>query len=169
MNNPTFLIWFQLNQEVERESTRERERQRENLDREITWSTTYQSLNLGYLIAKQSAIFSPLFGDPNLPLSPLVPADSNQAKKKAMFSGFLFVHQHYAVARCGEEEGSCLWLPLPSWCSIQHSRFGSTTVTTLAHGCEEATRYLLFADRHRESSEYIGPFLLDTYHEEAFC
>lgn len=67
----------------------------------MTWSTTYQSLSLGYLVTKQSAIFSLLFDDPNLPLSPLVPADSNKAKKKAMFSGFHFVHQHYSIATEG--------------------------------------------------------------------
>lgn len=42
-----------------------------------------------------------LLDDPNLPPSPLVPADSNEAEKKAMFSGFHFVHQHSSIARGG--------------------------------------------------------------------
>lgn len=43
-------------------------------------------------------------------------------------------------------------------------------MSTLAHGCEETTCYLLFADRHRERSRIVvGPFLLDTYHQDAFC
>ncbi len=71
-------------------------------------SLSQQHINhsaLGTLVTKQSAIFSLLFDDPNLPLSPLVPADSNQAKKKAMFSGFHFVHQHYSTAQEGRRGG----------------------------------------------------------------
>ncbi len=127
----------------------------------ITWSTTYQSLSLTlwHLGNKVKCFFfSLLSDDPNLHPSPLVPADSNKAKKKAMFSGFHFVHQHYSIAQWGRGGGSCLRLPLPSWCSIMHSRFGSSTVSTLVHGCEETTCYLLYADRHGEresTAEYL--------------
>lgn len=50
----------------------------------------------------------------------------------------------------------------------QHSRYGSTIVSTLVYGCEETTCYFCFADRYREA-ETAGHFLLDSYHQEAFC
>lgn len=124
----------------------ERAWKREFLRDHIVNSILYQSLSLGYC---ENAICSILFDDLNLPPSPLVPADSNEAKKKAVFSGFHFVHQHYSILQ-GGGKGFRLQLPLPSWCSIQCSRFGSTTVSTLVHSGEETTCYLLFPDRHTQ-------------------
>lgn len=74
------------------------------------------------------AIFLLFFDNPNLTRSPLVPADSNNGKIRAVLSGFYFAHQHYSTASLNEGEGwgeSCLRPPLPSWCSVQHSWFGS--------------------------------------------
>ena len=119
--------------------------------------------SMGTWVTKQSAIFPLLFYDPNLPLSPPVPADSNTTKKKAVFRfSFCPSAQFYCW---GEREGvgrgcggvSCLQLPLPSWCPVQYSGAGSTTVTTLAHGCEETTCYLLFADRPTKSNRICRP------------
>lgn len=136
-------------------------------------SVTQQHINHSALGTIVNCYILPFVDDPNLPLPPLVPADSNKAKKKAIFPGFHFVHQHNSIA---VEAGSkwwgvsCLQLPLPSWCSIQYTTFGSTTLSTLVHGCEETPCYLLFADRHRVSRRIrAGLFLLDTYHQEAFC
>lgn len=78
--------------------------------RETAWERVYETLlcqqhinhsALDISAVKQSAIFSFSFDDPNLPPSPLVPADSKAAKKKAVFSAFHFVHQHYSTAGWG--------------------------------------------------------------------
>lgn len=98
---------------------------------------------LGTLVTKQSAVFPLLFYDPNSPLSPLVPPDSKQTKEKAVFRFSFCPSAQFYYCGGREEEGaagggvSCLQLPLPSWCPIQHRGSGSTTVSTLAHGCEE--------------------------------
>lgn len=123
----------------------------------------------------EKTLYSPfLYDDPNLPPSPPVPADSNGGpKRKPCFQVFISSISTilYSEAEAG---GFCLRLPLPSWCSIQRSRFGSTTVSTLVHGCEETTCYLLFADRYTERwgesrGMCVGPFIVDSYHQEAFC
>lgn len=49
-------------------------------------------------VTKQSAIFSVLSDDPNLPVSPLVPADSNKAGERVVFSSSHFFHQHNSIA-----------------------------------------------------------------------
>lgn len=99
----------------------------------------------------EKTLYSPFsYDDPNLPPSPPVPADSNRGpKRKPCFQVFISSISTILYSE-GEAGGFCLRLPLPSWCSIQRSRFGSTTVSTLVHGCEETTCYLLFADRYTE-------------------
>lgn len=77
---------------------REKAWRRECIRDQLVNNILYQSLSLGYW---ENATFSILFDDPNLPPSPLSPADSNEAKKKAMFSGFHFVHQHYSILQGG--------------------------------------------------------------------
>lgn len=84
--------------------------------------------------------------------------------KKAMFSGFYFVHQQYSTVW-----GGVLFTATSSILMFyQHSRYGSTIVSTLVYGCEETTCYFCFADRYREG-ETAGHFLLDSYYQEAFC
>lgn len=55
-------------------------------------------------IKKQSAIFSLLLDDPNLPVSPLVPADSNKAGERVVFSTSHFLHQQNSIAKRGTRE-----------------------------------------------------------------
>lgn len=71
----------------------------------------------------EKMLYSPfLYDDPNLPPSPPVPADSNggEAKQKAMFSGFHFVHQHYSVLRAGRWEWGGWWGDGPVYSYLFH-------------------------------------------------
>lgn len=132
----------------------ERAWKREFLRDHIVNNILYQSLSLGY---SENAICSILFDDLNSPLSLLT---RTRLKKSRVFR-FSFCPSALFYFTGGGKR-FCLQLPLPSWCSIQCSRFGSTTVSTLVHGCEETTCYLLFADRHTERATAAIT-------EKAFC
>lgn len=80
-----------------------RERERERIHERSLGQQHINHSALATWVTKQSATFSHLFDDPNLPPSPLVPADSNKAKKKAVFFRFSFCPS--ALFYCSEEDG----------------------------------------------------------------
>lgn len=67
-------------------------------------------------VTKQSVIFSVLLDDPNLPVSPFVPADSNKTEERDVFwFSFSPSAQFYCFGEAGGEGGcTCLQLPPPS-------------------------------------------------------
>lgn len=122
----------------------------------ITWSTTYQSLSLRL----QSKMLYSLFFffcsmTPIYLCHLLFLLTQTRLKESHVFQVFILSISTILLL-VGEEDGA-LFTPLPSWYSIQHSRFGSTTVSTLACGAEETTWYLVFADRHREQRNSCWP------------